>query len=92
MAATIIALAVILAVVSGVLVWREATRRMRVRTLYLTPLTLFRRELSLAGISTIVAVVIWASYMPSSVRFAALALFPTFLYLFLMLKTEDEED
>lgn len=86
MAPTVITLAIITALVSIVLVWREGRRRLNQQEYYVAPITFFGRDMSLAGICTIAAVIIWASYMPASVRFAAIALFPTFLYIFLVLR------
>jgi hypothetical protein len=83
-------LAAVLAAVSITLVWRETQRRMAQQEFYVAPLTLFRRELSLAGICTIAAVITWALLTPNSVRFAPAALFPVFLYIFMMLRDDSD--
>ena len=89
MTATVLTLAILLAGTSMVLAWREGRRRLNRLDYYIAPITLFRRELSLAGIATIAAVIVWASYMPGSVRFAGIALFPVFLYVFMVLRRPD---
>ena len=91
MTPTILILAAVTALVSMVLVWREARRRMAARETYLAPMTLFRRELSLAGICTIASVIIWVAVVPGATRIAAGALFPVFLYIF-MIAGKDERD
>lgn len=88
MVPTVFIVAIVTAVVSIALVWREGRRRLSKQEYYVAPITFFRREMSLAGICTIAAVIIWASYMPASVRFAAVALFPTFLYILLLLRSD----
>ena len=83
MVATVFIAATALAVVSILLIRREAQKLMARQEFYVAPMTLFRRELSLAGICTIASIIIWVALMPASVRLASGALFPAFLYLFM---------
>ena len=83
MNAAILSIAAIIAVINLVLVFRETRRRQAAQEFYVSPITMFRRELSLAGICTIATVIIWVVFAPSSVRLAAGAFLPAFLYFFL---------
>ncbi len=84
MATAVLLIAAVTAAVTMVLVWREARRKLDEQEFYVAPMTYFRRELSLAGICTIASVIIWVSYMPASVRLASGALFPVYLYIFMV--------
>ena len=84
MAPAVLLVAAVTAFVSIGLTWREVRRRLSERDFYVAPITLFRRELSLAGICTAATTIVWVALMPSSVRLAAIALFPTFFYFFLV--------
>lgn len=76
--------AAIIAIVSMTLVFRETQRRLKERYVYLSPITLFRKEMSLAGICTIASVVIWALLTPTSMWPASGAFLPLYLWFFLM--------
>lgn len=88
MVPTVLLAAAVLAAVSITLVWRETRRRLARQEFYVAPLTLFRRDLSLAGTCTIAAVIIWVAFTPASVRVAVGALFPTFLYIFMITRRD----